>query len=270
METEDAVLMDAGDGARVDDDAGLGAGGDELVEIEHDGRIYQAPAALKGALMRHADYTRKTQELAEQRRALEAHRRAFHEQAEGAQAQMMDQARMASLDETLAEFQGVDWELYASQDPQGAQALWAQYQAFLEGRERLAWMIAHRGERQRLQAERALSERLAETGQVLSQQIEGWSPEVAMKLVDYAQAFGVTLDELREAADPRLWQILHRAQQGDELARQQQMARTVEQAQAVRPAVQVTGSAAGGGGVRDELGTAEWMKRRNAQAVRGR
>ena len=41
-------------------------------------------------------------------------------------------------------------------------------------------------------------------------------------------------------------------------------------AQAVRPAVTVSGSAAGGGGVRDELGTKEWMQRRNDALRKGR
>jgi hypothetical protein len=38
----------------------------------------------------------------------------------------------------------------------------------------------------------------------------------------------------------------------------------------VRPAVLVSGAAAGGGGVRDELATKEWMKRRNDAVRRGR
>lgn len=269
METEDAILMDAGELARVE---GMPpeAGDEDLVEVEYEGRIYQAPAALKGALLRNADYTRKTQELAAQRRELEARRRALEAQAAGAQEEMLDRARLAALDENLAAFEGVDWQLYADQDPEGAQALWGQFQAFQEARERYARQIAHRGQQGRLEAERAMAAKLAEAGQVLSRQIDGWSPEVAMKLVEYAQAFGVTLDEMREVADPRLWMILHRAHQAEEAAKRQETSRAMAQAQSVRPAVQVTGSAAGGGGVRDELGTTEWMQRRNAQMGRAR
>jgi hypothetical protein len=264
MDIEDAVLADAGDLARLEE---LSPEGDEveLVEIEHDGRLYQVPAALKGAFLMNADYTRKTQELAEQRRQLEAARRTWEAQSGGAREMMRDEMRLAQIDETLAEFETVDWELYAEQDPEAARSLWAQFQSLAEGRERLAFMVERRGAEQQSRAERELAERLAETGRVLSQEIDGWSPEVAMKLVEYAQAFGVTLEEMREVADPRLWRILHRAHQGEEQARRDATARTVEQTQAVRPALQVSGAAAGGGGVRDELGTAEWMKRRNAQ-----
>jgi hypothetical protein len=40
--------------------------------------------------------------------------------------------------------------------------------------------------------------------------------------------------------------------------------------QPTRPATMLSGSAADGGGVRDELATKEWMKRRNDQMRKGR
>src|SRR5437588_654600 len=67
----------------------------------------------------------------------------------------------------------------------------------------------------RLQAGGEAAERMAQTGQVLQREIDGWSPELAGKLVDYAQGHGVSLDELGAADDPRVWKILHRAWQGD-------------------------------------------------------
>jgi hypothetical protein len=111
---------------------------------------------------------------------------------------------------------------------------------------------------------------MAQTGRVLSQQIDGWSPELAGKLVDYAQGHGVTLDELGAADDPRVWKILHRAWQGDQAAQRDGAANAAAQVQAVRPAVTVSGFAAGAGGVRDELATKEWMKRRNDAVRKGR
>ena len=44
------------------------------VEVDYNGKSYCLPPELKDALLRQADYTRKTQELAEGRRALEAAR----------------------------------------------------------------------------------------------------------------------------------------------------------------------------------------------------
>src|SRR4051812_34876614 len=70
----------------------------DTFEVELDGQVHTLPAALKGAFLRQADYTRKTQELAEHRRALEADRQAVA-QAAGAQAgASQDRVRLAALD----------------------------------------------------------------------------------------------------------------------------------------------------------------------------
>ncbi len=243
---------------------------DDTDEVEHQGQVYKIPSALKGAFLMQADYTRKTQELADHRRRLDEDRKAHEAHVEAAQGSIADQAQLHLLEQQLEAFEAVDWDTLAQADPQQAQVLWAQFQETREVRDRYAWALTHQAHQGRLQAERAAAEALAETGRVLSQQIEGWSPEIASKLVEYAGAFGVTLDELREIADPRLWIILHRAHSGDQAAQQQTAAKNLAQIQAVRPAVSVSGGAAAGGLVRDEMATGEWMKQRNAQTRRGR
>lgn len=242
----------------------------ELHEIEHEGQTYQIPAALKGAFLMQGDYTRKTQELAEHRRGLEADRRAFDHHTETAHANIADRAQLHLLEQQLEGLQSVDWDAFAQQDPEQAQALWAQYQQASELHDRYAWKMTHHEHNGRLDAEREAAAQLTKAGQVLSQKIEGWSPEIASKLVEYAGAFGVTLDELREIADPRLWLILHRAHQGDQAARQQASNRQMEQTQAVRPAVSVTGAAGPSGSMADEMATKDWMTKRNAQTRRAR
>src|SRR6185436_14421285 len=139
-------------------------------------------------------------------------------------------------------------------------------QTVAQAREQLAWAVSHHESRAELEAAREAAEAMTQTGRQLAQEIDGWSPEVAGKLVEYAQAFGVTLEELGQAADPRLWKLLHRAWRADEA----DQAGARERAQAVRPAVTVSGGGAGGAGVRDELATKEWMRRRNEQMTRGR
>ncbi len=249
FEAEDEVLADEAE---------------DLFELELDGQVHVLPGALKGAFLRQADYTRKTQELAEQRRALEAERQALARRGDGGGSE--DEQRLTVLDHYLAEFQDVDWQAYEAQDPQGARRLWAKFEDLAHTRERLAEAVAHGRSRAELERARSAAERMAETGRTLSQEIEGWSPETAGKLVEYAQAFGVTLEELAEAADPRLWKLLHKAWRADQASQQDVASR----AQAVRPAVRVSGAAAGAGGVRDELGTKEWMARRNEQTARTR
>ncbi|MBW8812508.1 MAG: hypothetical protein JF588_03695 [Caulobacterales bacterium] len=239
---------------------------DDAFEVELDGQVHSLPGALKGAFLRQADYTRKTQELAEHRRALEADRQALAAHAQDLANGREDRLRLAALDHQLAELQGVDWKAYAAQDPHGAQALWARFQAMAEAREQLAQAVAHAQERDHLHAARNHAQKMADTGQALRREIDGWSPEVAAKLVDYAQAFGIRPDELAQTADARLWKLLHKGWRADAAGQGAASGAAV----AVRPAVTLAGSGAGAGGVRDELGTKEWMRRRNDQLARAR
>ncbi len=264
MENDDAVM--AGEDERVRaDEAGPETEGPETFELELDGETHVLPAALKGAFLRQADYTRKTQELSEHRRALEAERRAMAEHRDAMQGELGDRAVLAALDRSLDEYEGVDWDALAQTEPEQAQALWTRFQETLAAREQLAYAVAHHDERARLQAAREVAEAMAETGRQLSREIDGWSPEVAARLVEYAAAFGVTREELAQTADPRLWKLLHRAFQAEMAGRDAARAQAVE----VRPAVTVAGRGEAAG-VRDALSTREWMRRRNEQAARGR
>jgi len=249
---------------------GSEAGGpDDTFDLEVDGQVHTLPAALKGAFLRQADYTRKTQELAQHRRAVIAERQMLAAHAQAASQASHDQVQLAALDHQLAEFGGVDWQAYAAQDPHGAQALWGRFQAMAHARDGLAQALSHHAERGELRAAREAAEEMAQTGRTLQREIDGWSPEIAAKLVDYARAFGVTNDELARMADPRLWKLLHKAYHADQAIRDEGAAGAAVLAQSIRPAVLVSGASAGGGGVRDELGTKEWMKRRNELVRKG-
>lgn len=266
MENDDAIMADEGDLVRADE-LGLEPGDEpQTIEVELDGQVHVVPAALKGAILRQADYTRKTQELAEHRRALEAEREAFGQEAASLRGASRDRVRLAALDEQIAEFQAVDWEAYAAEDPQGAQQLWGRFQAVADARERLAYAVSHHESREEMRAAREAAEEMAATGAKLREEIDGWSPEVAAKLVEYGQAFGVTMEELAQMADPRLWKLLHKAWRADQASQGQAEAQAIQ----VRPAVTVAGGGASGGGLRDELGAKEWMRRRNDQMTRGR
>ena len=238
---------------------------DETFEIEHDGQVYTLPAALKGGFLRQADYTRKTQELAAHRRALLEERAAVAHHAAAVASAGHARVQLAALDHQLQGMAGVDWRAFAAQDPQAAQALWAKAQAMGQARAGLAQAVAHRAERDRLVTARQKAAGMAATGQMLARDIEGWSPELAAKLVDYARGHGVTVEELGAADDPRVWKILHCAYQGDCAKQKDGTAVSAAKTQAVRPAIVVSGGAASSGGVRNELGTKEWMKLLNYQ-----
>ncbi len=267
MDNDDAILAGEDDLLRAEDTDREPEAEPDTFEVELDGEVHTLPAALKGAFLRQADYTRKTQELAEHRRAADAERQTLADDRRRLHGAASDRALVAALDRQLADFAAIDWRSLSQADPQRAQALWANAQRTQELREGFVEALSHHETREEIRAAREAAAAMAQTGRTLAAEVEGWSPEVAAKLVQYAQAFGVTPEELAQVADPRLWKLLHRAWRADDA--EQQAAQT--EARTMRPAVQISGGGgAGSGGVRDELGTKEWMRRRNAQAAGGR
>src|SRR5688572_615497 len=79
---------------------------EELDELEHEGKKYRIPKALKPAFMKDADYTQKTQKLAEEKRALDA-RAAQHVTRD--QDIIKGYGKMHALDESIAQYQKVNW-----------------------------------------------------------------------------------------------------------------------------------------------------------------
>ena len=104
--------------AQEDDDS-------EVVEI--DGKSYKVPKELKDAVLMHKDYTQKTQKVAEDRRAVEERAQAL-QQREQVMAQTFDKAvEFREVQNRLAQFEQIDWQGLAEQDPVQAQKLHFQY-----------------------------------------------------------------------------------------------------------------------------------------------
>ena len=66
------VEAEAQEEENVEQDASEEVSGPEFVELEIDGQLYEVPKSLEGHLMRDKDYTQKTQEVAAERKTVEA------------------------------------------------------------------------------------------------------------------------------------------------------------------------------------------------------
>ena len=88
---------------------------DEWQEIEWKGKQIKVP---KGAAMMQADYTRKTQELAEQRKAVEA---TLTQATEVSQAERQLEGQFTALQQTISSYEDIDWQTWVEQDPVAAQ-----------------------------------------------------------------------------------------------------------------------------------------------------
>lgn len=244
------ALADDQDGAEDEDDPGA------LEDVEHEGRRYQVPKALKDAFLRHADYTRKTQELAEQRRAVEAQ---ASEHIEAEHHRLAGYARLMAVDDQLQAYEQIDWNSLESQDPVRAQRLWREYSQLKDGRAELTGQIQDFEAQRAFETQRQAARRIEDGHQQLSREIKDWSPQLATKLSDFGQrAFGFSASELDAVDDPRMIKVLHLAWLGDQTLKTQAAQGRLSATQAARPASKV-GANAPAGRNPDRMSTSEWM-----------
>lgn len=255
---------------------------DDTEEVDWDGAKYRVPKPLKDALLRQADYTRKTQELADQRRTVEQHFQSLTQQAELQQATLEHRVNLRTVEQQLQQFQNTDWQAYAqaygADATASAMASWQQYR---DAKAELEGAIAKTETDFRQISERSTANAIAEAEKVLSREIEGWSSELVTTLAGYAaENFGITPQELRDSvinpdgtADPRTFKVLARLHKAEtELAKLKAQTTKAQQAakQASVTPAKAVGQRAGGykPGLDDSLPADEWLRRRNAQLAR--
>lgn len=201
---------------------------DDTEEVEHEGKKYRVAKELKQALMFQADYTRKTQAVAEERRAVEAMRTQY---AQASQDHLQGLAQLVAIDQQINDYASVDWNTLNQQDPIQAAQLWNQYQQLKEGRQMTAAQLQQREQQRQFEAQHVSAKQLEEARQVLERDIKGWSPEMAQQISSHAaKEYGFQPQELSGVMDPRHVKVLHDAWVGRQL-----MAK-----QAVKPKPEVT------------------------------
>jgi len=238
------------------------------VEVEFEGKTYLLPAELKDALLRQADYTRKTQDVAKARKALEAETAAHQERVSGARAHMLDAARVVALNDQLAQFDQIDWRGLQEKDPARAQQLLQHRARIKHLRDRAARAWTEKEKEHASHSQRATARRMDEVSAHLPRLIADWSPELDAKLTQYGTAQGLSRPEMTQATlhNPAFVKLLHKAHLFDEAERQKQKKQTFDAALAARPVTRV----GGGGGTAsrrttdpsgDALSADEWAKR---------
>lgn len=238
-------------------------------EIEYSGNKYRIPKELKSAFMFQADYTRKTQEVAEQRKAYEARQQELAKEAEAHATYRKELGEIYALDQALAHFAKVDWQQRFAEDPINAGGEHARFQQLKDYRTTLAQNLLAKDAEASEKAKRDYANRVQEGLAVVQREIKGWTPELGQKLLQYAR------DNALEEADitafqtnPRMVKLLHKAWLGEEIARKTAAANAQQKQQEQPPPVARIArgkSAPATSGLSDDLPIDEWMKRRSAQ-----
>lgn len=257
----------------VDGEEGEGEGDEqpelELADVEYEGKAYKLPPELKDALLRQADYTRKTQANAEAARAVEA--RMAEAQANYQTSQEVIEARSVihSIDSQLKQYENVNWQQFVNEDPMSAQASWIQYQQLQQQRGQVAQYLDKTQADLSAKAAQETDKRLRETRAFAEKELKGWTPDLDNKITEFAtKDLGYSLEGLREQYTPQVYRTLYLAHIGH-LALQKQTAAPKAAATAAQPLNKVTARAnPPPTGLDDRLSQDEWLKRRQAQLAK--
>ncbi len=185
----------------------------EAEDVELDGEVYNVPKKLKDAVLRHKDYTQKTQQVAEERRALEL--RAETVQVEAAfHKENFDKVVQAhALNAQIQQYAKVNWAELANADPAQYLQLDRQQRELQEAANRINGELQEAGTQ--FQAKRVELKQKAQAKCIeeLKRDFKDFGPEFLKNLDDTGKAFGFTGEELASIADPRMVRVLHAAMQ---------------------------------------------------------
>lgn len=230
---------------------------DDDVEVDIDGEKYKIPQKLKDAFMRTSDYSKKTAEVAEQRRAFEAERQSFQKNMQLQQQSFQDSAQLYALDEQIKQFKNLDWEALIDQDPVQAMKLQHQQQSLLQMRNQTASNMYQAQQAMALEQQHNYAKQLEVGREQLTREIKGWSPEMASNLAGYGTESGFTKDEIGSIVDPRQVKILHKAYLYDQLMKK---ATPTPAKVEVKPIQKVASNSGSATKNPDNMSTEEWLK----------
>jgi len=238
----------------------------EIEDVDYEGKKYAVPKEIKDALLRQADYTRKTQEIAEHRRQIEQERASVQQLAKAENEHLQDLANLRLTENVLQRYQGANWQQMAAEDPAGTQARWIDYQQAQEARRFVAERISQHQNQRGLQAQQELAKRVQESEAALASDDKTWTEARSAELSAFIQKqYGFNRDELAQALSPKFVRLMRDAMTGRQALTKATAKPPPEQ---VKPAVVLKANTPTKPGLHDGLSVDEWMRRHNSQTRR--
>ena len=237
---------------------------DNAEDVDYEGKKYRVPKDIKDALLRHSDYTRKTQEVAEERRRIESERTQIQQLAKLESDHLEDLANLRMVEGVLSRFQSVNWQQLIDTDPVEALKQQTQMQQAVSARQQLAERVSQRQQQRGLQQQQEIATRVQESEAALASDDKSWSAVRSRDLSAYVQKeYGFSVDELAQAMSPKFARLMRDAMTGRKAI--QTATQKPKPTAPVAPAMVLRTAKPAPAGLHDGLSADEWMRRRNAQ-----
>lgn len=212
-----------------------------LLKLKVNGEDVEKPLDEVVALAQQGlDYTQKTQQVAEQRKELEAYAQQIQMQEQAFQQQVQlnnvlieDVAKITSLDQQLNQYANVNWNQLSDNDFVEAQKLFFTYNQLQQERSQLVSQFEAKKQQVVQQQTQLMSEKIAKGKEVLAKEIPNWSPETNQALLSTGKDYGFSDAELNSIVDPRHVKVLHDAMQWRKLQQNSVVKKKVSNAKPV-------------------------------------
>ena len=212
-----------------------------LLKLKVNGEDVEKPLDEVVALAQQGlDYTQKTQQVAEQRKELEAYaqqiqlqEQAFHEQMQLNNVLIEDVAKITSLDQQLNQYANLNWSQLSDNDFVEAQKLFFTYNQLQQERSQLVSQFEAKKQQVVQKQTQLMSEKIAKGKEILAKEIPNWSPETNQALLSTGKDYGFSDAELNSIVDPRHVKVLHDAMQWRKLQQNSVVKKKVSNAKPV-------------------------------------
>jgi hypothetical protein len=212
-----------------------------ILKLKVNGEDVEKPLDEVVALAQQGlDYTQKTQQVAEQRKELEAYaqqiqlqEQAFAEQMQLNNVLIEDVAKITSLDQQLNQYANVNWNQLSDNDFVEAQKLFFTYNQLQQERSQLVSQFEAKKQQVVQKQTQLMSEKIAKGKEILAKEIPNWSPETNQALLSTGKDYGFSDAELNSIVDPRHVKVLHDAMQWRKLQQNSTVKKKVSSAKPV-------------------------------------
>ena len=220
-----------------------------ILKLKVNGEEVEKPLDEVVALAQQGlDYTQKTQQVAEQRKELEAYAEQIKMQEQAFQEQMQlnnvlieDVAKITALDQQLNQYANVNWQELSDSDFVEAQKHFFTYNQLQQQRSQLVSQFEAKKQQVVQSQTQLMAEKIAKGKEILAKEIPNWSPETNQALLSTGKDYGFSDAELNSIVDPRHVKVLHDAMQWRKLQQNSTVKKKVSSAKpVVRPGAKDT------------------------------
>ena len=208
----------------------------EFLEVDYNGKTYQVPPELKDALMLQSDYTQKTQEVSNQRSALDLQAQEFKQIA--AEREFMgsiqdEQNQLAQLQMLEGQYDQLDWASMSTDE-----MVRTKHQMDLVGKERGKIMETLKEKQGKWLEERSKThaQYLSKGKEYLQKTLGKWDEESVKSVGHYMINMGVPEGEVKALTNPLYVSAFYKAMQWDSLkAKQATTVKAAKDAPTIQP-----------------------------------